>query len=421
MQVALTLLVSAVQIYEVYLIYQCFFDRSKVSNKGLFAGYLGLYVFTSCQYCVVSMPIINFLTGFLGFFIMTLLYDETWKNRMVAFCFNFAAMFAAEAIVSALFGYVNAAFFEIREYYSYFGMVCLPLVQFLIVIIIRNFKNLHKKEMVSSPYWIVSIALPVLSIYLYFQICSQLEIGRMNLLLCSVVIMLINILVIFLYDKQLKSSNLIHEKEVLQLQNIYQQRQYKVISESIERIRKHQHDFRNHLNSLYYFGEKQDWTSMQAYIGQLREHIMDDTVIIKTGCIIFDGILNYKLQTAKQERIDMQVEALIPSDIMIEPCDVTVVVGNLLDNSIEATRGKKDSWIKVKILYRQGRLSIRVMNTYNNGLIRQGGLYKTSKADKRGHGYGLKNVQDVVDRYDGLLEITDKNGIFTVNVILYIE
>lgn len=421
MQVALTLLVSAVQIYEVYLIYQCFFDRSKVSNKGLFAGYLGLYVFLTTECLVVNIPVVNFLSCFWGLFLVTLFYDERLKNRIVALCFNFGAMFTSEAIVSALFGYVNAEVFNVREYYSYFGMVCLPLVQFAIALIIRNFKNLHNKELVSTAYWIMSIALPMLSIYLYIIICSQLGISKINLFLCSFSILALNILVIFLYDRQIKTSILEREKEVLKLQNIYQEKQYKIINDSMERLQKQQHDFRNHLNSLCFLGEKRDWESMQEYIEQLRECSIDDNSLIKTGSIIFDGILNYKLQNAKQEKIDMQIQALVPSDITIEPCDITIIVGNLLDNSIEATKGNKGSWIKVKILYRQGRLSIRVMNTYNNGLIRQGGLYKTSKADKRGHGYGLKNVQDVVDRYDGLLEITDKNGIFTVNVILYIE
>ena len=420
MQIALTLLVSAVQIYEVYLIYQCFFDKSKVSKRCLFVGYLLLFLFLTVECLVINIPIINFLSCFWGLFCMTLFYKEKWKNRLVAFCFNFGAMFAAEAIVSALFGYVNAEVFRVRQYYSYFGMVCLPLVQLLIVLIIRNFKNLRKREAVTTSYWIISLVLPVLSIYLYIQICSQLGISKINLFLCSFTVLLINILVIFLYDKQIKSFVLEREKEVLELQNIYQEKQYELIIESVERTRKHQHDFRNHLNAMFYFSQKKDWEAMQAYIGELRERTIEDKQFINTGSIIFDGILNYKLQKAEQEGIDMNLDILIPSDIIIEYCDITILLGNLLDNSMEAAKGEVGSWIKAKILYRQKRLNIRVANTYSNELICQDSLFQTNKQDKEKHGYGLKNVQEVVERYDGVMEARGEKGVFTVNIALFL-
>lgn len=420
MQVALTLLVSAVQIYEVYLIYQCFFDKSKVSGKCLFAGYLFLYVFLSTECLVVNIPIINSLSCFCGLFGMTLFYEEIWKNRLVAFFFNYGAMFAAEAIVSALFGYVNVGLFIVREYYSYFGMVVLPLVQFLIVLIVRNFKNLRRKEVVTTSYWVISLVLPILSIYLYIQILTRLEMSKVNLFFCIFSILVINILVIFLYDRQIKASVLEREKEVLELQNVYQERQYELINESVERIKEQQHDFRNHLNAIYYFGQNKDWKALKMYVDELRERTVEAKQFVNTGNIIFDGVLNYKLQKAEQEKIHMDLDVLIPTDIEIEPCDITIILGNLLDNSIEATKGKSDSWIRVKILYRLKRLNIIVTNTYSNELVYQGDFYQTSKQDKKKHGYGMRNIKEVVDRYDGIMDTNADNGVFTVTVSLFL-
>lgn len=420
MQIALTLLVSAVQIYEVYLLYQCFFVKSRVSAKCLHVGYLILYIFLSTECLVVNIPITNFLSCLLGMFCMTLLYEGDWKNSIVAFCFNFAAMFTAEAIVSALFGYVNADFFRVREYYSYFGMVCLPLVQFLLVLVIRNFKNLRKKEMVTTSYWIITIALPILSTYLYFQICSQLGISRLNLFLCSFITLLINILVIFLYDRQIRNSIIEREKEVLELQTLYQEKQYELMNESVERTKKYQHDFRNHLNTIYYFGEKGDFESLKMYVAELRKRTMETKQIVNTGNIIFDGVLNYKLQKAEQEKIRMDLDVLIPANIDIEPCDITIILGNLLDNSIEATKGIPGSWIRVKILYRSKRLNILVENTYSNELVPKGKFYETSKKEKKKHGYGMRNVEEVVERYNGIMDTKAEDGVFTVTVTLFL-
>ena len=420
MQVALTLLVSAVQTYEFYLIYQCFFNKTKVSSGCLFLGYLFLFSFLTTECLVINIPIVNFLSGFIGIFSMTLFYKELWKNRLVAFFFNYGAMFAAEAIVSALFGYVRSDLFSVREYYSYFGMVVLPLVQFLIVLIIRNFKNLRRKEVVTTSYWIISLALPILSIYLYIQILTQLEMSKVNLFFCLLSIFAINILVIFLYDRQIKTSVLEREKEVLELQNVYQERQYELINESVERIKEQQHDFRNHLNAIYYFGQNKDWKALKMYVDELRERTVEAKQFVNTGNIIFDGVLNYKLQKAEQEKIHMDLDVLIPTDIEIEPCDITIILGNLLDNSIEATKGKSDSWIRVKILYRLKRLNIIVTNTYSNELVYQGDFYQTSKQDKKKHGYGMRNIKEVVDRYDGIMDTNADNGVFTVTVSLFL-
>lgn len=420
MLLAINLLVSTVQIYEVYLIYQCFFRKIKVSGKWLFFGYLLLLFLLTMEYLTIKIPIVNFMSSFLGVASMTLFYKDNWKNRLIAFFFNFGAMFTAEAIVSALFGYVNADLFSVREYYSYFGMVCLPLVQFLIVLIIRNYKNLSRREAVPTPYWIISIALPILSIYLYFQICSQWGMSRVNLFLCSFILLLINILVIFLYDRQIKTSALEREKEVLELQAVYQEKQYQLINETVEKVKSSQHDFRNHLNAMFYLSEKHDWEALQAYIGEFRERILEDNDLISTGSINFDGVLNYKMQLAQQEGIDMDLQVIIPYDIYLEPCDITVMLGNLLDNSIEAAKGQKGSWIKAKILYRQKRLSIRVSNTYHNELILQDNLYKTNKQDKKMHGYGLKNIREVVEQYDGVMETKGEDGVFTVNIVLFL-
>lgn len=351
MKAALTLFVSGVQIYEIYLIYQCFFNKRRFTAAYTFAVYFLVFAISSCQYLNVNIPVLNTLISFLGLFCLTLLYEEEWKNRLLAFFFNFAAMFASEAIVSAIFGYVNAELFTVREYYSYFGMVCLPLVQFLIVLLIRNFHNLHRKEAVPTSYWVISIVLPIVSFYIYFQICSQHDISKANLLGSSVAILLLNILVIFLYDRQIRASLLEREKAGLELQNKYQEMQYNLMSESVERLQKHRHDFRNHLQSIYYIGEKGDWPAMSSYINHLAEHLLENDTYIYTGSVIFDGILNYKLQEANKKGIDMQVDIKIPSDIVIVPCDVTTILGNLLDNSIEATAGQEKSWIKANIFY----------------------------------------------------------------------
>jgi len=123
---------------------------------------------------------------------------------------------------------------------------------------------------------------------------------------------------------------------------------------------------------------------------------------------------------------------LIPPALNVEPSDIAVILGNLLDNALHAVRNVPEKKIMLDIESSKGTLVIVIKNTYD-GIVRCAAGDKNvsagfaadfvaglaSRKTGKEHGYGLKNIRRAVDKYNGLLEITHDAGTFSAMVFLY--
>ena len=118
----------------------------------------------------------------------------------------------------------------------------------------------------------------------------------------------------------------------------------------------------------------------------------------------------------------MQVEICIPEELNVDTADLCIILGNLLDNAIEAAeKCEKEKRIRLKILYGNRNIRIEIANTFDGEIHRmENGMYMTSKKDAKRHGIGLQSVQKCIDKYKGKLE-TDRSAegdYFIVRVLL---
>ncbi len=102
---------------------------------------------------------------------------------------------------------------------------------------------------------------------------------------------------------------------------------------------------------------------------------------------------------------------------------MTVILGNLLDNALQAVLlVTENRFIDFAIHYSKGMLLIKVTNPFKTPITKhENGVIVTSKADKKNHGYGLKSVNETVEKYNGTVDINPDNDIFTITVVLYID
>ena len=131
-------------------------------------------------------------------------------------------------------------------------------------------------------------------------------------------------------------------------------------------------------------------------------------------------MLHYKISSAKD--ISVQVETSIPEQLKVDDFDITVILGNLLDNAIEACGKleKEKKWIRISIKLVKNQLFIRMDNPYTGQLRRQGDRLLTLKADGGSHGIGLENVRRIVEKYHGLMETDTEDQVFRTKVMLYL-
>ena len=123
---------------------------------------------------------------------------------------------------------------------------------------------------------------------------------------------------------------------------------------------------------------------------------------------------------AEQEQIKTKVNIEYPHNTNIRSVDLTTILGNLLDNALEAAETAPDKlrFLNLTIRRINAMLIIKVENGYSNAPTETDGKLVTSKIDKASHGWGLKSVQTAADRYDGTITTDYENGVFRSVVTL---
>ena len=110
----------------------------------------------------------------------------------------------------------------------------------------------------------------------------------------------------------------------------------------------------------------------------------------------------------------------MPDIIHIEDDDLVVVIGNLLDNAMEAVRElKENKYIQVKIKYDRECLVVKIVNSFDGKIMIKRGKIQTRKENREFHGIGLQSVKNVVDKYQGDLQYEYKDNRFSVVVLIY--
>ncbi|GFI41685.1 hypothetical protein IMSAGC017_01730 [Thomasclavelia cocleata] len=248
-----------------------------------------------------------------------------------------------------------------------------------------------------------------LSIYLKGEVINKL------LVLVSLAqFFLINIFVYIILNIMNSEHNKILEKEIM-LETEKNQYQFITliedqIKEKVDMMNKLNHDMKNHkiviqkmINNL------DDNSNINNYINEL---FGDDISYISTDNNAINYIINEKIKNSQKYNIDFK--CIIQGNLKesISTTDLTIVIGNLLDNAIEATLKTNDRHIQIKIIKDDYKLVISVSNTYNGTILEKKGNIISTKKDKNKHGYGISNIKLICNKYHGSSYIEYSNNMF---------
>lgn len=410
-EVVLYILSSAFQVYELRMVLQCFLGKRKVKKVTELIAYLLLFGIMTVPYYVIRVPIITLFCSLGGVIAITSIYAGKAKEKILSAFFSFGIMMLTECVVAVISGYLGEDFFAKSEFHSTFGTVILPIIMLIIVLIIQNLKNIGNGQEISLRYWFICVMLPSISILLFYFFYDQEQLNRVELLLCTGIIFLINLLVFFLYDGV---------KESLAMK--YKAREYEMILQTNQRLRQQSHDFLKHISMIAYLNEKCEYEQVQKYLSELRENVYVERKFSDSQNIVFDHVLNYKIQQASQRGISVNLTIKIPFELECSIHDINILFSNLLDNAMEAVENIEEKQIDIQVVYQKKKLFIEIQNPYEVTKIKkQGDTLLTNKDNRELHGYGLKNVKKIVDKYDGVFDVNYQEGIFCVNICLFLK
>lgn len=179
-----------------------------------------------------------------------------------------------------------------------------------------------------------------------------------------------------------------------------------------QQMRGYKHDFHHHLQALKGQLEAGETDRAIAYIEQLDDHLMNVDTLLKTGNVSLDAILSAKLSQAKAEHIAVTVKANVPDDLLISDLELSIIVGNLLDNAIEACRkANTEKFIRIFMGMKGKMLYFSMLNSAGEKRKKVGSLFSSGKSGV--HGFGLRRAEAILDEHGGWCKYNSEDGAFT--------
>lgn len=369
------------------------------------AAYIAYGIMTTPYFLFIDIPIVNLMISVVFLSIIAFTYQISCKKALLLTISYCGILWIAELLVSDdIFGL----------FFSKFGI-------FLTVLLLQNVK-LHKENHAPPfAYLLASLLTPTLSIAVGVMI---MQIGIEPIALISMaILMLINIFAFTLYDQTSVYYEKQYETARLQQENRFYHNQLKSMEQSVNATRSFRHDIQNHFNMIEGFLNANKTDEALAYLHELRRSDrLSEDCFVSTGNFVVDSVLNYKLSAIQDLDVNTELDISVPPTLHIDTVHFVSILTNLLDNAIEALNAVASNKIlKIRIAYNKGRLFILMQNSFAGDIIYENGAIRSTKTESERHGYGLDNVRKAVESYHGLLKINHNGGVFSVQVLLYVE
>ena len=177
-------------------------------------------------------------------------------------------------------------------------------------------------------------------------------------------------------------------------------------------MRGYKHDFHHHLQTLKGQLEAGEVDRALAYIEQLDGQLMNMDTLLKTGNVSLDAVLSAKLAQAKAENIAVTVKANVPDTLTVSDVELSIIVGNLLDNAIEACRmAVGERFIRIFMSMKGNMLYFSMLNAASAKRKKTGSLFATHKNGV--HGFGLRRAEAIIEEHGGWVKYNSEDGAFT--------
>jgi len=306
---------------------------------------------------------------------------------------------------------------------SFISKMCMLLLS---VIISHCIKDNHYSE-IPLKYFLFILLIHVGSIYMMHHIFlivaihSEYEIFSAT---ASFLLFVVNYVIFEVYDwisqdAELREQNRLYAQQ-LELCN-HQAEERESLYLEIRRIR---HDLKKHLLMLLEMVRIGQRNETEKYIAQLLDVGIGNRPeeVSHSGNIVIDSLINNTYTLAQKYNINFNINVFIPTTLPFESGHLTIILGNLMENSLEACQEikKGERFINLDISYIKEVFQLSIRNNYQKKRKKDNiGHYITTKNDTIYHGLGLSSIKHAVANYQGQVEIVDDDNEFQVIIVMY--
>ena len=389
-----------------------FLLADEANEKKVKIGFGTYYVLTTILYCVFQVSVIYEIGNYIGLLGLTFLYQEVWKKRIWVSLVLFSMDMACSLIVFFAFAVESRS--QQPAIQVLLLLICVAIISHI------SYPAASKEIAFDKRQTLLLAVIPMASVVILCMLLYAKADRSMALVIC-VCILLINISVFYLYNIILENYIHARENDIYKQQTYAYQNQLDVIMESQNRIRALRHDMKNHMLGLQALLQKEDVKAAEQYLESMQYFMVNPSEYVATGNETIDSLLNYKIQRAKDILSVVNIKINIPEQLDLHSFDLNVVLGNLLDNAMEASSQTEEKMLDITMKLVKGVLFLNICNSCQAGVEGKQKHRETTKEDRVNHGIGLKNVQRIVEKYQGDMDILCDNGRMEVDIMMYIK
>lgn len=396
-----------------------FFDRPSYGKKICAFAYLLYFITTSGAYLLWDTPIICLAVNLLTIGFIAFQYQGSLQKKVLAAAFTYISFFLSEVMVGVITNYFSFPVFSEADYHNAVGLMVAKLLNFMLIMIAGKFRFLNNDYPISALDWIATICIPIGTISLEIMLIHAKSTSRWAVFTSVIIVFLLNGFIFYLYDRIKENYQQKLENAEIEQEKIIYYNQCLAMMESEQNLRPFKHNVNNQLEIVKILIEKGNVSELKKQVDDIMNEKKSGELICTTGNVVVDGLLNYKLGILKQADVEVRTELEIPKQVFINTKDLTILLGNLLDNMIDALIPMQTNKIcSVRMKYSKNRLLMHFANTYEKEVIHENGRIVSGKSDAKEHGIGLTSMQEVVNKYHGYMDVHHENNIFSVNIIL---
>ena len=415
----INIMMYTMQFTIIYTFFSCFFTRRNTFPK---LPILVIFIVLNVTENWYTSPLVSGIEFIVLFSLVAIIWFNGKLVHKILFSMILLTLWgSAEMVIGYFFTLMGIDF----QQYDFLGVFITELLLMLVIIYLNKFVGLRKIKSLPARHYIMLSLLPFSStiiIYRLFVYSIELkhEYAVLETAICTLIMFAINILIFRLYislanEMSERKYNAIYAQQLELYGKTVREREM-----SMAEYRRIRHDMKQHYSSVLNMLEKQSYATAEEYLKQLVEDNTDHSKICRTENPVVDAIVNAKYSFMKTLGIECTADIHIPMQLPFEMADMSVLLGNVLDNAIEANNDNVTSkYIKIYMAYDKNILIITVINSYDGKLLRdRGGHILTRKNDSNAHGFGLVSVERIVQKYHGSMVIENTSEEFKIKLIL---
>ncbi len=313
-------------------------------------------------------------------------------------------------LVGSILGLIRRMnYIEVRDLggdFTYIAMICTQLILGGILYILAKYKN-KVSGVFHAKYTFVYVSIPVISVILCTAVLemfhSRVVHKNEQILIIMLGIFLLNMLVMYLYLGQHRYYNQVLE-DTLQL-NSYEQHQLNLreIKRAYQETEKNRHEIKRVMQMTISLIEDGNSSEAISYLKAFEDtRIKEVKKQILIDHLVLNATLTQKMELCRANHIHMN--CLVTGEVDgVSDLELHILVDNLLENALEASKQSEERKIDFILSANETHIVIEVSNSTCGNVLTNNKNLTTTKKEKRAHGYGIKNIRDIVEKYQGQL------------------